>query len=135
MSTAISHLRAFAFLILLSLIITSCSIGTLGTMGYERFYQGELKPLTDVAIVATLTDTMGTSTSCWIDYIDDKQATRAKWGQISMPSIRELNPGKHTICVTFQKIVSGGNTFSGNRSNRCVETILDAKPGIVARAG
>ena len=132
MSTVISRLRVFAFLIFLFSIMTGCSIGTLGTMGYERFYQGELKPLSDVAIVATITESMGTSTSCWIDNIDGKPAVRAKWGQISMPSIRELNPGKHSICVTFQKMGSmAGNTFENNMSNSCAETIFDAKPGHV----
>ncbi len=130
-STFTSRLRLLAFLLLLSSILTGCSVATLGTMGYERYYPGEPKPLSDIAMVVTITESMGTQTSCWIDSIDGKQAKREKWGQISFPSVRELNPGKHSICTTFQKIVSHGNTFTGPMSTKCKKTSLDAKPGHV----
>lgn len=112
--------------------MSGCS-STLGTMGYERFYYGGLKPLSDVAIIATKTESMGENTTCFIDYIDGKSVKRAhSVGKIFKPSIRELNPGKHKICVSYQKTGSvAGRTYTGQHSKGCVEAIFDVKPGHV----
>jgi hypothetical protein len=96
-------------------------------MGYERYYTGEFKSLTDVSLVVTLTDSMVPSTSSWIDKIDNQQAKKTIRMGITFPSVRELNPGIHTICTDFQTVT----TVRAKLSNRCENLILDAKPGHV----
>jgi len=124
----ISSLRLISFLLLLALLAAGCS--SVG-MGYERYYQGEHKPLTDIALIITLTDSMVPHTSSWIDSIDGRQANKSVRLGITFPSVRELNPGKHTICTKYQNVRMVGNTMIGNKSNGCRNISLDAKSGHV----
>lgn len=81
------RLRSLFFILLSFLFITSCASLN---MGYERYYTGEFKSLTDVSLVVTLTESMVPSTSSWIDKIDNQQAKKTIRMGITFPSVREL---------------------------------------------
>lgn len=114
-----------AFLILLSSTMSGC---TIFTMGYERNYEGEQKPLSDVAIIIPISDSWGYSTSSWINYIDGVQTKKDIRMGITFPSVRELNPGQHIICTSYQKNIS---SYGFSTSRGCSEIKLETKPGQV----
>jgi hypothetical protein len=118
------RLRSLYFILISFLLITSCASLN---MGYERYYAGEYKSLTDVSLVVTLTESMVPGTSSWIDKIDNQQAKKTIRMGITFPSVRELSPGMHTICTDFQTV----NTVRGKSSTKCENLILEAKPGHV----
>ena len=114
-----------AFLFLLSSIMSGCSSFT---MGYERYYKGELKPLSKIAIIIPISVPEGYATDSWINYIDGVKAKEDIRLGITFPSVRELNPGKHIICTSYQKRIP---SYGYNTSKGCLELHLNAKPGQV----
>lgn len=122
MSNIISRLRLIVSILLLAPLVTGCFF----SMGYQRQYEGELRPLSDVAIIVQLS----TSTESWIDYIDGKDLhtpSNVAWGRLAVTDIQELTPGKHTICSGYTR--SKGSSIDG--STGCIDIELDAKPGHV----
>lgn len=128
MSKFLFRLRLLSFLLLFFPFMTSCASLN---MGYERYYSGGHKSLTDVSLIVTLTESMVPHTSSWIDTIDNRQAKKSVRMGITFPSIRELSPGTHTICTKFQIVKTVHNTMMSNSSTGCQDIILDAKPGHV----
>ena len=118
------RLKALFIILLSFFLITNCASLN---MGYERHYAGEDKPLENVSLLVTLTESMVPSTSSWIDIIDNQQVKKTVRMGITFPSVRELLPGTHTICTDFQTV----NTVRGKLSTKCENLILEAKPGHV----
>ncbi|MBU0485320.1 MAG: hypothetical protein KKB30_12510 [Proteobacteria bacterium] len=120
MSKLKSHLLLIGFLLLLAPLLTGCF-----TMGYNRNYGGELRPLAEVAVIVQ----RNTTTASWIDYIDGVDlhtALNNGLGRLAITDLQELIPGKHTICAGFSS-----NSLSGRYSVGCLNLELDAKPGHV----
>jgi len=122
MTNFISRIKLISSLLFLVAFMTGCLSTT-----YQRHYQGDLKPLSEVAIIMQM-DNPATSFIDYVDGIDTHTSLNKGFGRLAVTGLQEITPGKHIICAGYQKYL-GSNIYRDSKG--CSNIELNAMPGHV----